>query len=1220
MVRGLARAKAVGVAGLEIQLFGEFRVRRGGLLVERREWGGQKTRSLLKLLLAHPGRTFSRDEILDALWPGIPPEAAEKSLRVTISLLRKVLEPNLKRGSDSCYVLSRRPGYTFDRHSDCRVDAWEYEERRKRAETAQKVGQLEEAIAGYRAALDLVRGEFLAEEPYEDWAVEARVGWRERHLGALSNLSECLALKGRYTEAVEVCERALEADGYREELHRRLMLYHYCSGEQGLALKAYRRYAKLLKEELGVAPSPELARLKAGIEARDVPGVDEGRRRYPRPRRPLRFPYSLGRTHFVGREREYALLAERLREAAEGSGGVVAVEGEAGVGKTRLVEEFLGYAKSRGALMLAGRCYERELGPPLEPITEALGPSPATAETAPGMLLPAEKELGYPREAEPYDGTRAYRALTRELVRRSRGHEALVLFVDDVQWADPATLGFLSFSAKRIPGERILLVVSYRREDAPALSGWLDHLAERRVVAALSLDRLSSRDTTELLERMASRGFDGLPTLADFLYRESEGNPFYAVEYLRWLIESGAVEVDARRRLSSLKSERLREGILPSGVRSLVRARLGRMDDEARDLVELAAVIGRTFDLGLLCKAAARGEDRAFGTIEPLVNSGLVVGVLGNTYHFFHDKLRQALYEGIGDPRRRTLHLRVAETLEKEDGGAAELAHHYLRAEAWRPALESLMSAARAAEEGYAWDAALKSYVRALEIVGELPDPDERRFEILASQERLFEHMDRREERAEAVRGMSGLASRLGDGARIAEVHVRRIGVLAALSDPAGAEEAGRAAVSAFRELEDGAGEARAHREMGYVYWMNGDAVASLEANFRALRLNREFGDRRSEAGDVGNIAEVYRGMGNYDEALRWAQEAVGIYRELGDKLGEAMRLATVAQIHRERGDLETALRLVLETLRLYAMLGTKNLLVAQHSACGTLYLTIGNPHEALKHFRSAFRFSREIGYARDEGYSLMSVGVSLEQIEDHAGAAKAYRRASELLGTAYEVSRITDELSGKADALTLLASVLHRSLDRPAEALETYGAAAGIYRELGETRRLRKPLARLAGLRWRMGDPEGSARDFEEALELAREHGEAAHEAAALASLSVVYRDLGRLKESVRCGRSALRLLRSLDDLQAEGYVLSSLAESYRGLGHYSSALSCLRRSLRLRKKTGDEEGEIGVLQDLAGIYEELGDKGHARTCSEEAASKKGALEEITSGAERSN
>jgi tetratricopeptide (TPR) repeat protein len=187
----------------------------------------------------------------------------------------------------------------------------------------------------------------------------------------------------------------------------------------------------------------------------------------------------------------------------------------------------------------------------------------------------------------------------------------------------------------------------------------------------------------------------------------------------------------------------------------------------------------------------------------------------------------------------------------------------------------------------------------------------------------------------------------------------------------------------------------------------------------------------------------------------------------------------------------------------------------------------------------------------------MMSIGVSLKQTGDHAGAAEVYRRASELLQTAYDASGIAKELFAKADSLTLLASVLHHSLKKAAEALKAYEAAAGIFQELGDTRRLRKPLLRLAGLRWRMGNSEGSARGYEEALELAREHGEAAQEAASLASLSVVYRDLGRLKEAVRCGRAALRLLRSVDDLQAEGYVLSSLAESYRGLGHYS----CERR-----------------------------------------------------------
>ena len=141
---------------------------------------------------------------------------------------------------------------------------------------------------------------------------------------------------------------------------------------------------------------------------------------------------------------------------------------------------------------------------------------------------------------------------------RNDGHEGLILFVDDVQWADPATLDFLSYLAKRISGERILLVFSYRREQVSVLSGWLEGLAERRVATTLSLGRLSPDDLAQILARMSSGRFGQLSLLADFLHRESEGNPFYAVEYLHWLIESGAVRIDSRRRISEMESEALR--------------------------------------------------------------------------------------------------------------------------------------------------------------------------------------------------------------------------------------------------------------------------------------------------------------------------------------------------------------------------------------------------------------------------------------------------------------------------------------------------------------------------------------------------------------------------------------------------------------------------------------------------------------------------------------
>ncbi|MBA2692481.1 MAG: tetratricopeptide repeat protein [Rubrobacter sp.] len=1196
--------------GLKINLFGRFRVWRGGNLVGDEEWDRRKTRSLLKLLLTRPGRVFSRDEIVEALWPDSSPASAERSLRVAVSLLRRVVEPGLDHGPGSRYVVSRRPGYMFDREADCEVDAWEFEELWENAEAARNAENLDEAIRMYRSALDLSKGEFLAEETYEDWAATAREEWRERRLAALLELSECLALRGRYTEAIESCERAMALDGYREDLRRRLILYHYCAGEQTLALQAYRRYARRLKEELGASPSPELTRLKERVEARDVPGVD-GMRRYPKPRRPLKLPYSLSRTHFVGRDREYALLVERLREAGEGSGGAVAIEGEAGVGKTRLAEEFLGYARGKGVRVLSGRCYERELGPPLEPVLDALE---GTVDVA-GMLPEApdreEKELGYLRTGESRDDARFHHALTREIIRTSRDgkQNALILFLDDIQWADAATLAFLSCLTRRVSGERVLLLFTYRLEQRPELAGWLDGLAERRMLDTLSLNRLSPEDIARLLDSMSSRGFGERALLADFLHRESEGNPFYAVEYLRWLIESGAVAVDSRRRICGLKEEALRERVLPSGVKSLIQARFNALGQEARELLELAAVTGRDFEPSLPVKAAVLDETRAAAVMESLLSSAFIVET-GTTYYFSHDKLRQALYEDIGVLRRRELHLKIAKALEEDGGEPAELAHHYLHAEAWPLALENLVRAGERAEESYAWDAASENYARALAVVEKLPDSDERRFELLVARERFLEHMDRREERAETVDEMFALARRLGDLEKIAEVHIRRIGVFMSFAEPGGAAEAAREAVSIFRELGNRAGEARAYRELGYVRWMNWEYPGALEANLQAIWIHRELGNQLAEAADAGNIAHVYRSMGDHDSALRWNEEAIRIDREMGYRIGESFRLNSMALIQRERGDLEAALSLNLESLPILAELGAKNLSTTQHVNSGTLYLSLGSPKEALEHFRTAVRLSRETGYVRDEGYALMSVGVALEQTGDPAGAAGSYRRAAELLEKAYEESEFPKELSAKADALTLLGAALHRSLDEPEEALDAYEAAAGIYCGLGEAGRLRKLLMNLAGLLWQTGDPESSLRNYEEALKLAREQGEKAHEAAALACLSVVHQNLGGYKRSIRRGREALELLQELEDPQAEAYVLTSLAESHNELGHYPSALSCLKRSLRLRREIGDLEGEIGVLHDLSEVYERLGETTRARDSSEAARSKQKASE----------
>lgn len=637
-------------------------------------------------------------------------------------------------------------------------------------------------------------------------------------------------------------------------------------------------------------------------------------------------------------------------------------------------------------------------------------------------------------------------------------------------------------------------------------------------------------------------------------------------------------------------------------VGALIEARMHSMGNEVRDLLKLAAVVGRTFDHRLLSSAAARGEAEIFASMGPAMASGLVIESRDDAYYFSYDKLRQTLYDGLEPYRRRELHLRVARALQETGGGPAELAHHYLRAEEWRPALKYLVLAAQRAEDAYAWESALESYARAVEVLEKLPIQTKENFGLLAARERLLEHMDRHGERAEAVRRMFELASRSGDKTRLAEVHVRRIGTLSALGDSDGAAEAAQEAITGFRELGDRAGEARAYREIGYVRWVSRDYAGALDASLKGLKIRREMGDRSGEAGAAGNIAQICRSMGRHEEALAWAEESARIHRELGDRVGEGMRLTTMASIHRERGNLETALSLNLKTLRYNDEARVKNLNVAQNNTCGTLYLSLGYPREALEHFREAARLAREIGYVRDEGNSLMSVGVALERIGDPAGAADSYRKAMKLLRTAYEESGVRDDLSAEAEASSMLATVLHRSLGLLEEAITSYQAAAATYRMLGDDRRLCKVLLGLSGLRWRTGRFEDATHGYEQTLRLAKERGEKEYEAAALASLSVVYRNLRHLKKSVRCGKDALELLRGLEDPQAEAYVLGSLAEGYRELDHLPSALSCLKRSLRLRRRIEDAEGEIQALRYLAEIYEARGDAARARSTREEA------------------
>jgi predicted ATPase/two-component SAPR family response regulator len=306
---------------LSVKLFGRFEVERNGIPIDSKEWGRRKTQALFKFLLLQRGRVVTIDQILDALYPDSNPQKAAGNLRTHISRLRRILEPDLKRGQDSRFILNVRGGYIFREDAPCWIDAEEFQHLALEGQKLETEQQWEEALRRYKQAVELYRGDLLIEDRYESWAEVLSRRWQERYLEVLSHLAECYAHLGRYEQAVECCQKILEIEPYRESAYRQLMLYLCWLGEQGKAIHAYKQCVQALQEHLAVRPSLKTRELWKQIR--------RGKIAPPPQEIPHNLPTPIGR--FIGRQRELKEMRDLLAEAR-----ILTITGVAGCGKTRL--------------------------------------------------------------------------------------------------------------------------------------------------------------------------------------------------------------------------------------------------------------------------------------------------------------------------------------------------------------------------------------------------------------------------------------------------------------------------------------------------------------------------------------------------------------------------------------------------------------------------------------------------------------------------------------------------------------------------------------------------------------------------------------------------------------------------------------------------------------------------------------------------------------------
>lgn len=658
----------------------------------------RKSRALVYYLAASD-QPVLRQQLLALFWPDLPRSSALQTLRTTLHGLRRQLGAALLAQGDQLALAE-----------SVWVDAALFE-RRLAIDPSDE--------AAWQEALQLYRGEFLEgfslpdAQAFEDWLTVAREHYRRLVVRGWTALAAAQEERQDYRQALESLERALALNPLQEDLQRESIRLLYLAGDRPGAIQRYDDLRRLLDEEMGVPPMVETRRLYDEIlndrlHPASKPAAPPLQRAARRPA--LRPAKPAAELPFTGRAVELAALHGLVRPYP-----LALIEGEPGVGKTRLALEFL---HGTGELVLLGRGRELEQALPYHPFIEALRslldqpawpalqaalrrelpeiwlaetarllPELSTAPDAPAALRPAE-------EARLWEGVRRF------LIALA-GRQPLALLMDDLHWADASTLGLLGFLVRQLGDAPIRLLSTLRpatpRSPAAAL---LQALTRENRLLRLPLGRLSREEVQQIARRVAPQD---APPLADWLYSLSEGNAYILVELLRHARQHQLLAADGSLNLRALSAA----PVVPQTIYSLIQSRLAGLSDGARRVLDAAVAQGREFEFEVVARAAGVSENLALDALDELQAAGLVQSGDSGRLRFDHSLTMEVAYREVGEVRHRLLHRRVAEALEslhldlpEQAAGqqAGQLAHHFSEGNApQRAARYALQAGARAA-------------------------------------------------------------------------------------------------------------------------------------------------------------------------------------------------------------------------------------------------------------------------------------------------------------------------------------------------------------------------------------------------------------------------------------------------------------------------------------------------------------------------------------------
>ncbi len=943
------------MTGLRVGLLGAPRVEFEGATLD------VPSRKAVALLayLAVTGRQ-SREVLATLLWPESDRERARTALRKVLSALHRELD-------DRC-LISSRSEVALD--GGVHVDVREFRDALRRVEAHRHPSDTtcDTCLDALANAGGLYRDHFLAgfgvrnSAPFDDWQRQVADELRHELTVVLDRLVEAHTHRGEFDTAVAHANRRLAVEPLHELTYRRLVLLHAWSGRRAEAVRQYERCAQLLERELDVAPMDETVALYEAVLAGRpppppvVPAIPEVTSPTP-PRPPT----------LVGRSSELQRIVQAY-DATVPEGRVVAVEGDAGIGRTALLDAVVAEVRARGAVVLSlrGRETERSLSYAL--VADALKhvvDGPGLADVPPAWLAEAARLVPELLEAHPdlqpaptVDAPETRRRLL-EGVRRTllggvSGSVPGLVVVDDLQWVDDPSLDALLYLADRLTDPPCCLVLAWRTEAVSTdhrIRRLIDDHGRHGLAEHLRLEPLDRAGVAALV---AADGRDDPDrSIATRLYEETQGLPLLVTEYLRGLppgpVGSGRWP-------------------FPAGAHELVRARLDGLSQPAQEVALAAAVIGGPFGLEILLRASGMEESAAVIALDELLAAGVlredVETTPGSwpTYEFRFQPLRMLVYRDASEARRRLLHGRVADALEEAAhpsrlAGHAVVADHRRLAGHQRRAAEAYVRAAEASREVAALDEAtghLRSalalgHPRSAQLHRHLGELETLRGDYpaalralrsaaigsgaAADQARLELDVARIHQRRgdwEAAerhlqRGLEQLAADPGDGALEARIHAESSLTAHRQGHTAQALQRGQQALELAEAADDAWATALAHNTLGVVARASGSLDEAIDHLERARQLAETMDDPAASVAALNNLALAYADRGERSRALELAKTALARCRRRGDRHREAALLNNLADHLRAAGRHDEARAHVAEAVTLFADIGRPN-------------------------------------------------------------------------------------------------------------------------------------------------------------------------------------------------------------------------------------------------------------------------------------------------------